>query len=163
MMTMPLDFSQMVKARDKEMSAEDQAAFEQFMGKMMEIKVMVKSTSEKKKIGSWNCQKYIQTMEMGMGTFTSEIWATTDIKVDEDLYVKYNAAMMAQMPGVSQNMSEIMKEMKKIKGLHVLTSQKSEVMGQSFGSSSEMVDYKEGKAPAAALNMPSGYKTQTSF
>lgn len=161
--TMPLDFAQMVKNQEKEMSAEDQAAFQQFMGKMMDIKMSVKPTSEKKKIGKWDCQKYIQTMEMAMGTMTSEIWATTDIKIDEQLYVKFTTAMMAQMPGVGQNMKEIMHEAQKIKGIHVLSQQTNAMMGQSFSSSTELIEFKEGTAPASVFTMPTGYKTQKSF
>ncbi|MBN1481826.1 hypothetical protein EH223_05745 [candidate division KSB1 bacterium] len=161
--TMPLDFTQMVKNQEKEMSAEDQAAFQQFMGKMMDIKVSVKPTSEKKKIGKWECQKYIQTIEMAMGTMTSEIWATTDIKIDEQLYAKFNAALMAQMPGLSQNVNKIMEETQKIKGVHVLSKQTNEMMGQSFSSSTELIDFKEAAAPAGVFAMPSGYKSQNPF
>jgi len=160
--TMPLDFSKMTAGKE-DMSAEDKAAFQQFMGKMMDIKVNIQPTAEKKKINGWNCVKYIQTLEMAMGTVTSEIWASTDIKIDEDLYAKFSAAMMAQMPGVSQNMSTLMNEMKKIKGVHVLTSQTTKMMGQSFGSSTELMEYKQGKAPASAFNMPAGYQTKNPF
>ena len=100
---------------------------------------------------------------MGMGSLTSEIWATTDIKIDQDLYAKFNSAMMAQMPGVSQNLAEIMKETKKIQGVQVLTSQKTEMMGQTLNSSTELLEYKEGKAPADAFTLPSGYTRENPF
>lgn len=161
--TMPLDFSKMMDAHGGDMSAEEKVRFKQFMGRMMDVKVTVKPTSEKKKIGKWKCTKYIQTMEMAMGTVTSVIWATTDISIDEELYAKYTTAMMAQMPGISQNAAAIMKEMKKIKGMHVYTKQTTEMMGQSFGSTVELMEYKEGKAPAPVFEMPAGYKKQKMF
>jgi hypothetical protein len=162
-MTMPMDFGKMMQSQADDMTDEEKADFQKFMGKMMNITITVKPTSEKKKIGSWNCQKYLQTMEMGMGTVNSEIWATTDISVDQELYAKFTTAMMAQMPGVSQNAATIMKEMQKIKGVQVLTEQTTEMMGQSIESSVELVEYKEGKAPASAFEMPSGYETQKMF
>ena len=161
--TMPMDFSTMVEKQSGDMSTEERADFQQFMGRMMNIKVNVQPTSEKKKIGKWNCTKYIQTMEMGMGTITSTIWATNDIRVDQDLYAQFTTAVMAQMPGVSQNAAEIIKESKKIKGVQVLTKQTTEMMGQSMGSTVELIEYKEGKAPVSAFAMPAGYETQKMF
>ncbi len=103
---MPMDFSKkMDKQRD--MSSKEKAQFQQFMGKMMQIDMKVKETNERKKIGKWNCRKYLQTIKMAMGTTNSEIWATQDIKVNRDLYAKYSTGMLAQLPGMSQNMSTI--------------------------------------------------------
>ena len=162
-MTMPMDFAKMMQTQTDDMTDEEKAEFQKFMGKMMNIAITVKPTSEKKKIGSWNCQKYLQTMEMGMGTINSEIWATTDINIDHELYAQSTTPPMAQIPGVSQNAATIMKEMQKIKGVHVLTQQTTEMMGQSMGSSVELLEFKEGKAPESVFNMPSGYKTQKMF
>ncbi len=161
--TMPMDFTKMVDQQGGDMSAEDKADFQKFMGRMMNIQVSVKPTSEKKKIGKWNCTKYIQTMEMGMGTITSEIWATTDINIDHDLYAQFTTAVMAQMPGVSQNAAAIIKESKKIKGVHVFSIQTTEMMGQSFKSTIELLEVKNGTAPVSAFAMPTGYKTQKMF
>ncbi|MBN1466430.1 hypothetical protein JXA02_11750 [candidate division KSB1 bacterium] len=162
-MSMPLDFNKMMESKQGDLSTEERAEIQQLMGSMMKIKVKVQPTAEKKKINGWNCVKYIQTMEMGMGTVTSEIWTTTDINIDPDLYVKFNSAMLAQMPGVSQNMAEITQEMKKIKGVHVLSTQKTEMMGHSFGSSTELLEFKEGNAPASAFSMPTGYSKENPF
>lgn len=161
--TMPLDFSKMMQEQSEEMSPDEKAKFQEFMGKMMNVKLTITPTSEKKKIGNWNCTKYEQTLEMGMGTVRSEIWATTDIKINEDLYAKFNTAMLAQIPGVSQNAAAIMQETKKIKGVHVFTTQTTDMMGQSIGSTMELLEYKEGIAPASVFNMPAGYKKQQGF
>lgn len=161
--SMPLDFTKMTSGKDKDMSPEDQADFQNFMGKMMQIKVTVQATNESKKIGKWNCRKYNQTMEMAMGTIQSEIWATPDIQIDKKLYTKYTAGMMASIPGVSQNMDAIMKEMEKINGVQVYSKQTTQMMGQSFNSTNELLEYKEGKAPANFFNVPSGYKKTELF
>ena len=159
---MPMNFS---KSMDKkgDMSAEEKAGFQQFMGKMMQMDVKVEETNERKKIGKWNCQKYLQTINMAMGTTTSEIWATEDIKVDEDLYTKYSVGMLAQMPGMSQNMSAITQELKKIKGVHVYSEQTVTMMGQPMKSSIELMEFKEGKTPSNIFDLPTGYKKAGAF
>lgn len=162
-MQMPLDFSKMADQAGGDMSAKEKAEFLKMMGKLMDVKVSVQPTNEKKKIRQWQCQKYLQTIEMGMGKITSEIWATPEIKIDYDLYAKYSAAMFASMPGMSQNLGAMMNELKKIKGVQVYVVQKTEMMGQTFGSTTEMLEFKEGKAPANAFDLPAGYKTQSMF
>lgn len=160
-MTMPLDFSEMAAKFDEEMSDEDRAGFEAFMGKMMQMEVRVEETSEKQRIGEWSCRKYNQVIEMGMGTMRSEIWATTDIEVDQDLYAKFTSAMLAQAPGVSQNMDEIVAAAKKIKGVHVLTKATNEMMGQTITSTNRLIDFKEGRAPDSAFAIPAGYREES--
>ena len=160
-MQMPLDFSKMADRTSGDMSEKDKVEFQKVMGKLMDVKVSVQPTNEKKKIRQWQCQKYLQTMEMAMGKITSEIWATPEITIDYDLYAKYTAAMFASMPGMGQNLGAVMNEMKKIKGVHVYTVQKTEMMGKTFGSTVELLEYKEGKAPANAFDMPTGYKKQS--
>ena len=159
---MPMDFS---KNMDKkgDMSPEEKAGFQQFMGKMMQMDVKVEETNERKKIGKWNCRKYLQTINMSMGTTNAEIWATEDIKVDEDLYTKYSVGMLAQMPGMSQNMSAITQELKKIKGVHVYSEQTVTMMGQPMKSSIELMEFKEGKAPSNVFDLPTGYKKAGAF
>ena len=159
--TIPMDFSKMTAGED--MSAEEKAQFQQFMGNMFKIDLTIEKTNETKKIGKWNCRKYIQIMEMGMGTSTSEIWASPDISIDQDLYAKYTTSMMAQMPGVSQNLDKVMKEMKKIEGVQVKTTQSMDMMGQTIKTSSELLEYKQGNAPASAFTMPTGYKKENPF
>ncbi len=159
--TIPMDFSKM--AEEGGMSDDEKAQFQQFMGGMMNIDMTIQKTSETKKIGKWNCTKYIQTMNMGMGTITSEIWATTDINVDQTMYTKYTAGMMAQLPGVSQNLEKITKELEKIKGIQVYTSQSMDMMGQTIKTTSELLEYKEGNPPSDAFTLPTGYKKTNPF
>ncbi|MEA3433811.1 MAG: hypothetical protein U9R13_04465, partial [Campylobacterota bacterium] len=159
---MPMDFS---KSMDKkgDMSAEEKAGFQQLMGTMMQMDVKVKETDERKKIGKWNCRKYLQTINMAMGTTKSEIWATEDIKVDGDLYAKYSVGMLAQIPGMGQNMSTVTQELKKIKGVHVYSEQTITMMGQAMKSSIELIEFKEGKAPSNVFDLPAEYKKTGAF
>ena len=158
MMTLPLDFTG--KQGGVDMGAGGEPDMQEFMNQMMSVQISVQPTNETKKINRWQCKKYIQVIETGMGTIKSEVWATTDIHVDEDLYTKYNAAIMAQMPGFARSLQQAMKELKKIKGVHVLVKQSFDMMGQSIDSTSELLDFREGKAPAAVFQLPDGYKKQ---
>jgi hypothetical protein len=47
--------------------------------------------------------------------------------------------------------------MKKIKGTQVMTISTNQIMGQKIKSTTELVEIKEGKAPADLLKIPSGY------
>jgi len=145
------------------MSPEEKAEFEQVMSKMMQLTVTVEETKERKKIGKWNCRKYLQTITMAMGTTKSEIWATEDIKVEGEVYAKYSAGMMAQMPGMGQSMSAMMKEIKKIKGVHVYSEQTMIMMSQSMKSSIELMEFKEVKAPGNVFDLPAGYEKVEAF
>ncbi|MBN2179216.1 MAG: hypothetical protein JW743_07275 [Deltaproteobacteria bacterium] len=161
--SMPMDFSKKMNKEIGEMSQEEKDSFEQVMNKMMQMNVKVEETKERKKIGKWNCRKYIQTIEMAMGTTNSEIWATEEIKVDGELYAKHSTGMMAQMPGMSQNIDAIMQEIKKIKGVHVYSEQTTVMMGQTMKSSVELIEFKEVKAPSNIFDLPAGYKKVEAF
>jgi len=159
---MPMDFS---KEMDKkgDMSQEEKAQFQQLMGKMMQMDVKVEETNERKKIGKWNCRKYLQTIQIAMGITNSEIWTTQDIEVDEDLYAKYSVWMLSLMPGMNQNMGAITQELKKIKGVHIYSEQTITMMGQPMKSSIELIEFKEGKAPSDIFDLPSEYKKAGAF
>lgn len=159
---MPMDFSENMDKKGN-ISPEEKAGFQQFMDKMMQIEIKVEETNERKKIGKWNCRKYIQTINMAMGTTHSEIWATEEIKVDEDLYTKYMVGMLSQMPGMSQNMSAITQELKKIKGVHVYSEQTMTMMGEPMKSSMELIEIKEKKVPSSVFDLPAGYKKAADF
>jgi hypothetical protein len=123
---------------------------------MMKPKISVKDTGETQKIKDWNCRKYTVTMEM-MGTKSSqEIWATEDIKIDFELYRALAMSMMSQMPG----MEDMMKEMQKIKGIAVMSTGTTSMMGTEVKSTQELVEVSEKSAPAAAYEVPAGYKKE---
>ncbi len=128
-----------------------------------EIKVKVTPTGEKKKIGQWNCTKYIQEMDMGMMPMTSEIWASEDIKIPfQEIYEKLSAAMTGQPPGSQKSMEAMQAEMKKIKGVPVLTVTTTTVMKDAtMKSSRELLEVKEDTAPAGIFDLPEGYAKQT--
>ncbi len=139
-----------------DMSDEEKAQAQKMMkgfSQMMKPKVSVTETGETQKIKNWNCKKYIMTMEM-MGTKTTqELWATQDIKIDFELYRALAMSMMSQMPGLE----DMMKEMEKIKGITVLSTGTTSMMGTDVKSTQELLEVSEKSAPAGAYEVPSGY------
>jgi hypothetical protein len=165
---MPMEMSKMMddkikKSMDEEgLDAEEQQAAMGMMQGMAQMKITITPTTEKKKIGNWNCQKYNQELVMMMGPMNGEIWATEDLKMDYDLYNKYMAAMMGKGGMFGDFMSQIVTEMKKIKGVPVLTVSTMNMMGTSIKSTQELIEYKEGTAPAGHFDIPRGYKKSES-
>ena len=156
----PMDFSKGMSKKE-DMSTKEKAQFQKMMGKMMQMDIKVKETNEKKKIGKWNCRKYLQTTKMAFGTITSEIWATEDIEVDKDLYAEYAVGMLSKMPGMNQNMESIKQEIKKIKGVQVYSEQNSMMMGQTMKSTLELIEFKKENAPDGLFDQPVGYEKKS--
>jgi hypothetical protein len=155
---MPLDFDKMLQqgAGDDPKAAEAMAKMPGFMKNMMKgMSAKVTETGETKRIGNWNCRKYIIEMNMGMaGTVTSESWATEDLKIDYAKVFTAANAMMAAMPGFEN----ILQEMKKVKGVVVFQTAKTSMMGAEVGSTTELLEATERDAPAGSYDLPAGYQ-----
>jgi len=136
---------------DKE-QAEAKKMMEGF-AQMMQPEVSIKETGETKKIKNWKCQKYIMTMKMMGITTTSEVWATEDIKVDYELYTTLRLSMMPKTPGLDK----MLEEMKKIKGLTVLSTGTMSMMGKDVKTTQELIEVSEKSAPAGTYEVPEGY------
>ncbi len=119
--------------------------------------------NESKKINNWNCKKYITRMSMGqMGmSVTTEVWATQDLKIDPAIYSKFVSAAMAANPMMSSMMDKMVQEMKKIQGVQVYSATTTQMMGQSMKSTVELLEFKEGTAPAGIFKLPAGYKKES--
>lgn len=156
---MPLDFEKAMAGMGKSGDSEDkemQEAMKKARG-AFKMSMTVTDTGERKKIGNWNCRKYIREMSVGMGPVTSEVWATEDLRMDFDLNAQFNAAMMAMQPGGGQSIDQTVAEMKKIEGVPVLTVTNVNVMGSNIRSTEELLEFREGKAPAGIFEVPRGY------
>lgn len=159
---MPLDMGRAVAEAvdDKEMTEEERAGFEMFAQRFMKLEITVTETNERKRIGTWDCRKYVQTVQAGMMNGTSQIWATQDLKLDYDLFARLSAALLATQPGLGPWLEKATQEMAKIKGVPVLTTSTTQVMGQTMTSSQELVEFKEAKAPSGVFELPAGYLKQ---
>jgi hypothetical protein len=161
---MPLDFSKMFdetaaeagKDEDKEKAEKMAGMMKGLMGNMS---AKVTETNETKKIGSWNCRKYLIEVDMGMGKSQAEAWATEDLKIDYTMAFTMTNAMMAGMPGFEK----IVAEMKKVKGVVVQQTAKVAMMGTEVVSTTELLEAGEKPAPAGHYDLPAGYKKVKSF
>lgn len=142
-----------------DLSDEEQAEAQKMMkgfAQMMTPKVSVTETEETQKIKNWNCKKYIMTMSI-MGTKTvSEAWATEDIKIDYELYTTLSMSMMPKTPGLEK----MLEEMKKIKGLTLLSTGTMSMMGTDVKFSQELLEVSKKSAPAGTYEVPAGYKKE---
>jgi hypothetical protein len=114
----------------------------------------VTATDETKKIKDWDTRKYIVEMDIMMGTNTMEVWVTDDIEIDYERFHELSNAMLAAFPGFEN----IVAAMKKIKGVTVLSTSETKVMGTSVTSSTELVEYADKKAPDGLYDIPAGFK-----
>jgi thiamine phosphate synthase YjbQ (UPF0047 family) len=161
---MPMDMEktivEMAKSGDNDEESQAGAdAMAEMMSAMMQMEVTVKDTGEQQKIGKWQARKYIQTLNMGMGTSTSEIWATEDLHADMSGYWKAANAMMAGQKGFA----EMIREMGKIRGVVVKTISRSQVMGSEVKTISELVEFTDKSAPVGTFSIPAGYKLVPMF
>ena len=168
---MPLDFDKMFDeaaaagaGEDPEM-AEAKKKMPGFMKGLMKgvmggMSAKVTETGETKKIGSWNCRKYLIEMDMGMaGKTNSEAWATEDLKIDYSLYFASANAMLASQPGFDK----IVKEMQKVKGVIVYQTAAMKMMGSNMTSTTELLECSDKTAPAGNYEIPAGYKKVKGF
>jgi hypothetical protein len=161
---MPMNFTGMMSAAGKEKDQDNeemegqQEMMQNMMQGMMKVEVSVQPTNESKVINGWKCKKYIMTMNTFMGENNSEIWATEDLKIDPRLYAKFTTALSTVNPAMKDMAGTMMEEMKKIKGVQVLTISNQKVMNQNISSSTELLDYKTGTAPDNLFEIPAGYK-----
>ena len=142
-----------------DLSGEEQDQAEQMMkgfAQMFQPTVSVTDTGEKQKIKNWNCNKFLMTMEMMGTTSTSEIWATEDIKINYELYMTLGLAMMPKTSGLDK----MQEEMKKIKGMTVLSTDTASITGTDVKSTQELMEILEKPAPAGTYDVPEGYKEQ---
>lgn len=117
------------------------------------MKITVTPTTEKKVINKWNATKYLLDMNLPYGASKTEVWASEDLKINMTTYNTISNAMMAFMPGFEK----LMNELKKIKGVNILTVTESEAMGGKVRQSSEVVECLDKPTPAGIFEIPAGY------
>jgi hypothetical protein len=155
----PMDFGKIVEgAAGQQQDAPQATAMAQMMkGMMASMSVNVTETAETRKIGDWNCRKYLIDTSMSMMQSKAEAWATQDLVVDYDLYFTLVNAMMATMPGFDK----VVEQMRKVKGVIVEQKAVTKVMGQDMTVTTELVEYAQKDAPAGTYVVPAGYRETT--
>jgi len=160
----PMDMEKMAEQaieEDEQMTPEEKQEAKDFvqgmMDEMSEFSIAVEDTGETKKIGGWNCRKYIQTTTTTMGPSETELWATQDIKLDYDLLHRMAAASMMMMPGMRESKGAFTKEMKKIKGVTVYAVSTANMMNTQIRTTQELLDYSDKNADEGFYTVPEDY------
>jgi len=132
------------------------------MGKGFSVKVT--RTEETRKIGQWNCRKYLREMSMGKMPVKSEVWATEELEFPSELLTTFAALQLGpQQPG-RKDLQMLEQEMRKVKGMPVLTVTTSTVMkGVTAKSSMELLEMKYEEAPGNLFEIPEGYTKVEGF
>ena len=164
----PMDMQEMARQaieEDQEMSPQEKEDAKDFVEGMMEgmseFSVTVEDTGQTKKIGPWNCRKYIQTTNTAMGPSETELWATNDIDLDYDLLHRMAAASMMMMPGMQKTMDDFVKEMKKIDGVTVHSISTSTMMDTEIRTTQDLLDYSDKKTGEGFYTVPKNYMKET--
>jgi len=123
------------------------------MMQMMKVEATVTPTDETKKINNWNCKKYNVDLKLGMVDMKQEIWATEDVKVNYEMFQQASNAMMSQFPGYE----DLMKEMKKLKGIPIQTIITADIMGNQMKRTIDVFEIKEA-SPPGGYDVPEGYE-----
>ncbi len=150
------DIKKMAGLEDDEEAAQAAEMMQGLVAGMMSMEITVTPTDEKKKIKDWSAKKYIVEIKMPMGSTKSEVWASEDIKIDYDMFNTLSNAFMAQMPGFQK----AMEEMKKVKGVTVLSIGEAQVMGTSVKTTTTLLECSSKPAPAGIFDVPKDYKKE---
>lgn len=138
------------------------AAMQEAMGKG--FSVTVTPTDETRKIGQWNCRKYLREANMGRMPVKSEVWATEQLELPSELFTTFAALQLGPQQSGQKNLQMLEQEMRKIKGMPVLTVTTSTMMqGMTARSSMELLEMKQEKAPANLFELPEGYAKVEGF
>jgi hypothetical protein len=129
------------------------------MQDMMKMKVTVQQTGESGAVKKWQCRKYKQTIETGMGNTTSDLWATEEIKVAPELLVKFAAVYQSRTGQSKELIASMVNEMKKIKGFVVKSNTSAAMMGATIKSTTEAIEVQaDASAPAGTYELSPKYK-----
>ena len=120
----------------------------------------VTETGETRRIGGWNCRKYLLDLSVPVGNAAppmvtkSELWTTAEIEVDARLYSGLANLFVSRRPGAREALAEL----ERIKGFPVLRVDRSELMGSVRETSLELLEVTKGTPPAGTYEIPPGYR-----
>ncbi len=134
---------------------DDSASMAQAKGmmEMMKVKAVVTPTEETKKIGDYNCKKWIYNIEIAMTTTTTVAWVSDEVPVNINQFMRLSQSMKAFLPGFD----EAAKELEKMSGFIVSSSTEANFMGVDIKSTSTLLAVEEVKTTADLFTVPEGY------
>ena len=128
----------------------------QMMGGMMKATVTVAPNGQAKQVGTWKCSGYDVTISMMMMSMKQAVWAASDVGFDLNKFMAkaYGNVLKAQYMFFDD---AALGEMKKIKGIPILTETTLEMMGTQNHRSSEVAEISKKTPPPGVYTVPAGY------
>jgi len=140
----------------EDMSEEEAKMMEQQMAPMMammQVSVTVTPTEETKKVGDYNCKKYVVDMKVGMMNMKSDFWVSKDFEMDYEAFKNLNLSQMLFMPGADK----VIEEFEKMDGFIVMSEG---VVNNTIKNSTKVLEVTEKDAPEGNYEIPEGYKKE---
>ncbi|PQJ95574.1 DUF4412 domain-containing protein [Chromatium okenii] len=134
-----------------------QPGMEQMRAMVANTKITVTDTGETKKIGDWDCKKYLVS-KTGMMNIEQEVWATEAVDVDVSRFTDMMSLSGADglLAGSAEGKAQ-QEEMAKIKGYPILTKTKMQMMGTEMETESEVKVIRKEVILAATFDIPADY------
>ena len=127
------------------------------MQAMMHVDFEVASTDETKQVGEWTARRWNMTMTSPMVTVENALWATTDLDVDHEAYVRLFGQIAALQPGMEGQLEKL----RSIDGFVVETQSTTRITGESEGAmtwTEQAVSVETAEPPAGAYDPPANYE-----
>jgi hypothetical protein len=157
-MEIPLSMEDMMKEVVSEKDRKEAEVMKGMMEGMMKSEIAVKVTNDWKDINGWKSRKYLLSIKTFMGEMVQEIWATEELNIDKNLYDRFSSTLLAGNPSLKDAVDDMMREMKKIKGVQVRNIFTQKIMNQNISTTTDLIEFRKGKAPSGILELPSGYR-----
>jgi hypothetical protein len=122
---------------------------------MWKLEAKVTPGEERRKIGDWNTRRYTIELTNAMGlAVRTEMWTTTELGFDLEVYHRLARQMLALQPGTA----ELLAEMAKVEGFPVLQETSVDAGGSTVTTREELVSVETKEPPPDAYGAPEGYE-----
>lgn len=144
------------KLEELEAQMKGNPMLEKMFGQIGEVTVT--KLDGKKAIAGYETQQYQLTMGDSMAF---DLWAAPGLAAPHQ-YFDARKAQYVSMGPMGKRFARMFEEMKKIEGFPLATSMSMKMMGVKQETTTEATEVKKGAIPAAAFEVPSGYKKKDS-
>ncbi len=126
----------------------------QMISQMMKMTVTVTPNGQTKTIGQWKCTGYDVSIDMTMMPMKMSVWASTDVPLDIEKFMKLNTNVLKAMMRLDD---ASVQEMMKVKGYWIATEMNAEIMGAKMHTTMEVVEISKKTPPASVYAIPADY------
>jgi hypothetical protein len=151
------DFPRLAALMDEEIIASDSTGMavqiKQLFESFMNVKTDIQPTDETMELHGWKCKRYNTTLDMGMMKISQVIWASTDVGIDQEKYLRMAYAEFLDKPFFQK----LIEDFKAIEGVIVKSENTMSMFNSKVVNSTEIIEVAEKDAPAGTFAVPEGY------